>query len=293
MAHVAIVGPGAIGCVLAAWLAETGRHRVKLCARTPFEGELRVETPARMLVSSPRVITERAHAERADWILVATKASDSAAAAEWFAPLGAAAPIAIVQNGVEHVERFLPFAPRERLVPVMVHVPAERVAPNRVRQRGPARLVAAENDDGRAFAALFAGTEVRVELTRDLTTVLWRKLCLNVAGALPALVLEPAGVLRDEALGEAARALVRECIAVGRAEGAVLDDEFAESVLAELRALPTDNVNSLHADRLAGRPMELDARNGAVVRLGRKHGLATPCNQMVVALLERLGRQRR
>lgn len=293
MAHVAIVGPGAIGCVLAAWLAESGRHRVTLCARTPVEGELHVETPERTLVSRPRVITDRAHAAPADWILVATKTYDSAAAAEWFAPLGGAAPIAIVQNGVEHVARFLPFATRERLVPVMVHVPAERDAPNRVRQRGPALLVGTEDEHGRALAALFAGTEVKVELTRDLTTVLWRKLCINVVGALPALVLEPAGVLHDEALGETARALVRECIAVGRAEGAVLAGELAESVLAEYRAGPRDLVNSLHADRLAGRPMEIDARNGAVVRLGQKHGIATPANQMAVALLARLGHSRR
>lgn len=46
------------------------------------------------------------------------------------------------------------------------------------------------------------------------------------------------------------------------------------------------SVNSLHADRLAGRPMEVDARNGAVVRFGAKHGIATPLNKAVVALLE-------
>jgi len=100
-------------------------------------------------------------------------------------------------------------------------------------------------------------------------------------------VLEPAGVLHDEELGDVARALVRECVAVARAEGAVLDDALAEDVLAEYRAGPRDAVNSLHADRLAGRRMEVDARNGAVVRLGRKHGIATPANQLVALLLER------
>jgi 2-dehydropantoate 2-reductase len=42
----------------------------------------------------------------------------------------------------------------------------------------------------------------------------------------------------------------------------------------------------MHADRIAGRQMEIDARNGAVVRFGRKHGIATPVNQMIVALLD-------
>lgn len=47
-----------------------------------------------------------------------------------------------------------------------------------------------------------------------------------------------------------------------------------------------DSINSIHADRIAGRPMEIDARNGIIVRLGRKHGIPTPINEMVVALLE-------
>jgi 2-dehydropantoate 2-reductase len=51
------------------------------------------------------------------------------------------------------------------------------------------------------------------------------------------------------------------------------------------RSLP-DSINSLHADRLAGRSMEIDARNGVIVRLGRRHGIATPVNEMIVALLE-------
>ena len=92
--------------------------------------------------------------------------------------------------------------------------------------------------------------------------------------------------MRSEDIGEVARQIVRECIAVGRAEGAQLGDEVAEAVLAAYRASPVDSVNSLHADRLAGRPMEIDARNGVIVRLGRKHGIPTPDNQMAVALLE-------
>jgi 2-dehydropantoate 2-reductase len=81
---------------------------------------------------------------------------------------------------------------------------------------------------------------------------------------------------------------MRECIAVARAEGAALDDSMIEGTLDIFRKGPADILNSLHADRLAGRRMEIDARNGAVVRFGRKHGIPTPCNQMVVALLEKL-----
>jgi 2-dehydropantoate 2-reductase len=144
---------------------------------------------------------------------------------------------------------------------------------------------------GREFSALFAGTSAEIYLEPDFQTVAWRKLCLNAAGALPAIMLQPAGVFREEAIGEVARQIIRECIAVGRAEGAKLNDEDADDVLKMCRASAPDSINSLHADRLAGRPMEIDARNGVIVRLGKKHGIPTQSNQMAVALLEAMSRK--
>jgi 2-dehydropantoate 2-reductase len=291
MSRIAIIGPGAVGATIAAWLGRTGRHEIFLCARRPLSG-LTVETTAGIITAQPTTLTDPATAPAADWVLVTTKAYDAAGAAAWFPRLGATgAPVAILQNGVEHRERFAPYLSTDRIVPVVVDVPAERSGQNQVRQCGPGLLTVADVPRGREFAALFSGTALTVTLTPDFTTAAWRKLCLNSAGAISALVLQPAGILRDELLGEVARDLVRECIAVGRAEGAGLEDELVETVLRNYRAAPPDAINSLHADRLAGRPMEIDARNGAIVRLGRKHGIPTPCNRMAVALLTALAKQ--
>jgi 2-dehydropantoate 2-reductase len=103
---------------------------------------------------------------------------------------------------------------------------------------------------------------------------------------LSALVLQPAGVVRGEKMGELALQIIRECAAVARAEGAVLEDDVADLVLTAQRTAPADSINSMLADRQAGRPVEIDARNGVIVRLGRKHGIATPMNCMAVALME-------
>ena len=103
---------------------------------------------------------------------------------------------------------------------------------------------------------------------------------------LSALVLQPAGVVRGEALGDVALQIIRECAAVARAEGANLEENVADVVLAAQRVAPADSINSMLADRQAGRPVEIDARNGVIVRLGRKHGIATPANTVTVALME-------
>ena len=68
-------------------------------------------------------------------------------------------------------------------------------------------------------------------------------------------------------------------------QGARLEDSIGEKVLAGYRAGPQDSVNSLLADRLAGRQTEIEARNGVIVRLGELHEIPTPANRMAVALM--------
>lgn len=279
-----------MGGVVAATLTQAGRHELTLCARRAL-GELTVGLPSGSVKFSPPVITEPAQARPVDWVLVATKAYDCAGAAAWFAGLlGPTTCVAVLQNGVEHRERFAAWLPAERILPVMVDIPAERSEPRRIAQRGPGVMVAPAGEAGARFAELFAGTTLRVTTTTDFRSVVWRKLCLNAPGAINALLLKPTGVFHDEAIGRLALAMVRECMAVGRAEGAVLEENLPESILANCRAAPRDSMNSLHADRAAGRPMEVDARNGAVVRFGRKHGIPTPCNEMAATLLAASGR---
>ena len=291
MARVAVVGVGAIGGVLAALLETMGRHEITLCTRRALE-ELIVTTPEAVVRVKARNLTdpkqaEGAQAEAVDWVLVATKTYDAGGAGAWLRVLAAnGAAVAVVQNGVEHRERFAPYVQAERIVPVVIDCPVERQPDGTVAQRGAARMKVEEGRLGREFAELFMGSKAEIELTEDFKTAAWRKLCINAPGALNALTMKPAGVLRDEAMGRLALEMVRECVAVGRAEGARLDDSVGQQVLDGYRAQPRDSINSMLADRMAGRPMEIDARNGVIVRLGEKHGIATPLNRMAAAVLE-------
>jgi 2-dehydropantoate 2-reductase len=285
MSSIALIGPGAVGGVIAGSLEQRGEHEVVLCARRPV-GELSVGLMTVEVNFAPTVLTDPAQGRPMDWVFVATKAYDAAGAAAWFGRLvGPQTRVAILQNGVEHRERFATWLKSEQIVPVMVDIPAERPTSGRIVQRGPGKMIVPAGTDGANFARLFTGTAISVTETPDFKSAVWRKLCLNSVGAINALLLKPAGVFHDEAIGRLALAMAHECLLVGRAEGAVLEDSLPATILSNCRAAPADSVNSLHADRAAGRPMEVDARNGAIVRFGRKHGIATPCNEMAVALL--------
>jgi 2-dehydropantoate 2-reductase len=283
---IALIGPGAIGATIACWLAQSPDLDVTLCARTPVDG-LVVETPDGRIEAAAMVLTDPALARPADWVLVCTKTYDSAGAAPWLEWLvGPQTRVAVLQNGVEHVARFSPYVPAQRIVPAMVDIPAERSAPGRVWQRREGVVLVPEGADGDDFAALFDHTRLKVATAPDFRSVLWRKLAVNCAGAVNGLVLKPHGISRDPGIAALMHGLVEECVAVGRAEGADLDDGMARRIVEGYQASPADAINSLHADRMAGRPMEYDARNGIIVRLGERHGIATPLNALAVTLLK-------
>ncbi len=290
MARIAVVGAGAIGGVVASLLHTAGRHELFLCTRRPLS-ELVVETREGPLRVDATMWTNPEEAHPVDWVVVATKAYDAAGAAKWLENLWERdTPVAILQNGVEHRERFAPYVPESNIVPVIVDCPAERRSPELVIQRGPMSLKVPATQSGADFVELFQGTAADAVAVPDWMTVAWRKLCHNSAGAISALLAKPNEALHDEAIGETAREIVRECVAVGRAEGAQLEDTVPEEVLAAYRKAAPDGVNSMLADRIAGKPMEIDARNGAIVRAGKKHAIPTPCNQMVVALLNAMAK---
>ena len=285
MSAITLIGPGAIGGMVAAQLCQNPRNDVTVVARTPFS-KLWLDTPDGELQANPRIVSQPGDTEPADWVLVATKAYDSESAATWFASLvGERTTVAVLQNGVNHVERFSAWLPRERILPVIVDCPTERVAAGHIRQRGPALLTVPSGELADGFQALFADTGVTCKQSDDFTSMAWWKLCINAAGVVNALVLQPARIAHDEAAAKVMRAIVEETAAVGRAEGAQLSPNIADEVIDIYRGQPPDSVNSLHADRAAGRPMEIDLRNGVVVELGEKHGIATPYNDMAVSLL--------
>lgn len=281
---IAVIGAGAIGSTLGAWLIREDSLDVVFCVRTPFE-QLEVESPEGTLRSAPTLWDAPAQAEPVDWVLVTTKTYDSPGAWDWLQKLaGPRTRVAVIQNGVEHLSRFPGLNPG-LVVPVIIDVPAERKAPGRVLQRRNGIMTVPAGPLGEEFRELFTASPIDMALTDDWVTVAWRKLAINCAGAVNALTLKPEGISHDPEAAELILGLVRECLAVGRAEGASLPDDLPELVLDHCRKGPKDGVNSILADRLAGRRTEADARNGVIVRRGELHGVDTPLNRMADIVL--------
>ncbi len=290
MTSIAIVGPGAIGGTVAAWLSQNPQFDVSVCVRTPIT-DLVVETPQGTITATPKVLTDASQASPVDWVLVATKTYSVESTRPWLEALcGPQSRVAIIQNGVEHVGLFEHLVPAEKLVPVMINLPASRSAPGRIVQSRHGIIAVPAGQNGEDFAALFAGTEIEAAAHEDFVSQLWIKLCGNCAAAVPALTLRATGPVWSADLEAIIRGMTEECAAVGRAEGADIPQSVIEEAVERSRTMAEGALSgSIHADRLAGHDMEIDARNGVIVRLGEKHGIPTPMNKVVVTLLAAAG----
>lgn len=297
--RVAVVGIGSIGGIVAGCLAEAGRHQILACSRRPV-GRLVLERDGAAVAPALEGLRDLSAARGVapvDWLLVCTKTHDTAAAGPWLAALsGPATRVAVLQNGLGHRERVAPFVGAAAVLPVLVYFNGERLAPagegeTRVRlsQVAAQDFAAADTPEGRAFAALFEGTPLRVALSADLTTLLWRKLLLNaVANPISALARRRQAVFRRPDVQALALGVLREAVAVGRAEGADLAGDEAERTLATLLGYPPETGTSMYFDALAGRGLEVEALTGSLVAAGRRHGIDTPLNATLLALLRAL-----
>jgi len=136
--------------------------------------------------------------------------------------------------------------------------------------------------------ARFAAAEVPVTLSPDVMAELWRKLMVNCAyNAVSGLAQLPYGAMAAvPAVLELQRAVVREVVAVARAEGVALDLDASLQTMAQLAAAMPAQRSSTAQDMARGKPSEIDHLNGTVLRRGAAHGVATPVNQALHALVK-------
>jgi 2-dehydropantoate 2-reductase len=285
---IAVIGLGSIGGVAAGCLRDADNHDVVICARQPV-AKLTLERPDKTITTALRTLTDPEQATRVDWVLVCTKTQQTASTAPWLARLcDSSTRVAVLQNGIGHVERLAPFVGNATVVPTIVYYNGERLAQDRVRIRpvGAQDLAVADDADGRDFVQLMQDTSLRIEPSDDFATLSWRKLLINaVANPVTALTSQRQAVFRREDIKALCVDILEEASAVGRAAGAKLDADEPAQIMARLLTYPPEAGTSMYFDRMAGRALEVEALTGAIVAAGQRHGIATPLNGALAALL--------
>lgn len=283
---IALIGPGAIGATVAAYLHAAG-HPVLLCGHTARESiEVRPDDHDPIVAPGP-VHTDPAEVDGpVDVVFIAVKDTQNEQAGAWLARLcNDRTVVCALQNGVEQVERVGRFCPSSTVVPAAVWISSEIQPPGWVRVRNEPRLVLPDTDAAATLAELLRGAGVTVELDPDFSTAAWHKLLVNAVVAFMVLTGRRAGIFRRDDVAALGRRYLAECLAVARAEGANLGDEVIDEIVGMLSEAPPDITTSMLTDREANRPLEWDIRNAVILRKAVAHGLATPISEVLVPLL--------
>ncbi len=294
-----MLGAGGVGGYFGARLALAG-HDVRFIARGAHAeamraGGLRVTSDlgdARLLPVA--VFTATRDVGEVDLVVVAVKLWDTEAAARTIRPmLGASTVVMSLQNGIEKDEAVAGVVGRERVLGGVTYVLANLAEPGLVVHSGNLQRVrVGELDGGRsarvdAVVAAFVDGGIDAAASADIRRATWEKFIFLAANsAVTAVTRQTIGTLRTCA---ATRALLgdamREVVALARAEGVPIADDFVDERLRFVETLPEGGRASMAQDLLRGGRLELDWLSGAVVRRAERLGLATPVHRTLYAAL--------
>ncbi|MBT2407842.1 MULTISPECIES: 2-dehydropantoate 2-reductase [unclassified Streptomyces] len=297
---IAVVGAGAVGGYFGGRLAAAG-HDVRFLARGENLAALRraglrvTNGSTDWSVPGVRASDDPDDIGQVDYVLLCVKTSQLPATIDTLGPLvGETTAVVTVQNGVEAPEQVAAAIGRDRVLPGLVRVVATTVGPGEIRHVGPpGALGFAEWDSGVSdrvtrLREVLRDASVTVPEPSDIWADLWAKF----------LLVAPIGSLGaatgGATIGELrSRPGTRNMLIAGMGEiyetgiklGIELPADSVDTATELMDRQSPDVTSSLQRDILAGRPSELEAWTGAVVRLAGRAGLSAPVHEMLYELL--------
>jgi len=296
---LAILGPGALGCLLAARLHEAGEtvclvdYQKERAARLLRQG-LEIQSLAGTLRHVRLPVALASEVGPCEVTIVAVKAHQTPTAARNLPVLMAAGGLALtLQNGLGNLEAMARVVGPQRLLAGVALLGVTRQDEGRIIHAGAGPIFigvpAGSQVPGAELTALvklFQQAGLECQAQDDIEAVLWEKLVVNVGiNPLTALLRVPNGALLElPHVWELAVAAATEAQAVACAAGLNLRGAAAER-LRQVAVATAANRSSMLQDMLAGRPTEIEALNAQVVARGRALGLPTPVNDLLTRLV--------
>lgn len=301
--RIAVYGTGGVGGYFGGRLAQIGQD-VTFIARNENLAALR-SSGLRVGSISGDFVIDRVKATNnpaevgvVDYVLCCVKAWQLPAAAKAIKPMVGPDTLVIpLQNGVEAPDQLSVELDPQNVLGGLCAIVAFQSGPGHIKHSGANPLIRFGHLDNHADPRVNALSEmfnhcsgVKSSIPDDILVALWLKFMLITPwSGLGAVSRAPIGVLMEqpetrELLVEAAEEVYR----VDIARGIELPDDSVQKTLDTLAEITPNSTTSMQRDLIRGRPSELDAQNGAVVRLGHEVGIETPVNRFFLYSLRSL-----
>ena len=296
---IAVMGAGGVGGYFGGLLARAG-HNVTFIARGPHleairSNGLRVESGNDGIFTVPGNATDDpTSAGPQDLVLFTVKMYDNEDAIRAIGPMvGPDTIVLTLQNGIDNGERLVEMYGADRVMIGSAYLEGRISEPGVVTQGGPGAASFGErtigiSERGERLYQVFREAGWRVDLLENMTGMLWKKFAyLSGSAGVCAASGCAYGELRTvPETRDAIEAAIAEALAVGEASGAPLEPDSLEWSMNALDNFPATGMASLAKDFAEGRPVELEGLTGVVIRMGREHGVPTPVNDALYAVLK-------
>jgi len=287
--HAIVLGAGAIGSYYGALLST--KVDVLLIGR---RDHVEIINNGSLVVSgSPggrfriRASTELRDVPQDSLMLLTTKAHDSEAVIKGVRRiLKPDTTILVLQNGLGNEALVSALVgPGVEVVRGLASSGVEFLVPGRIEVKFSGETVLPKTQACERMKRLFDSCGLETRLAERMDVEIWRKLTLNcVINPLTALFRVPNKEIAHDSLREIRHRIVDECMRMAKEEGVVLESSLHEEVNTATTSY--SNKSSMCQDIIKGRKTEIDFLNGRVSELGKKHGIPTPINDVLTALIK-------
>ena len=293
--RIAFVGIGALGGYFGGRLAKAGNDVIFIARGAMLEAlrkdGLRVESPlGDFALPKVQATGDPTAVGYVDAIFVTTKAWQVTEAAQQIRSTIAPETVVVpLQNGVEAYDQLAAVLGSEHVLEGMCHVLAMVTSPGVVRHAGAKALITiGERNNVRTprlekLVECLSSAEIDTRVPDNIQLALWEKFEFVASfGAVGAITRAPAGVIRSlPATRSLLERAAREIVGLARATGIPMPSESVVGTMKLVDSAPPDGSSSMQRDLVAGRPSELEAQSGSVVRLGRACNFPTPVHEVI------------
>jgi 2-dehydropantoate 2-reductase len=297
--RIAVVGAGGVGGYFGGRLAAEGTDVTFVARGAHFDAMrqkgLRINSATGdVTIEKVKVVDDIGKVGPVDLVIVAVKLWDTEQVAATLKPfVEQGATIVSFQNGVHKDEVLSKYIPATSLIGGVCYIAAVIGEPGIISHHGTMqRLVFGEYDGTRTARAqsllqecLVAG--INADISNEIERLIWEKYVFLVGfSGATSVIRQTIGLIRENTSTRTFLLdLMREVVAVGRAKGVPLREDYAEDRLAFCDTLPASMTSSMHHDLERGNRLELPWLSGGITEFGKQLGVSTPMNRAVADIL--------
>ena len=288
---IGIIGVGAIGSVIAKALLVNDQNLLKFYTRTS-KTEIKIEYNSKLEIHPIKCESTPYSNDKLDWVIICLKAHQITAASSLLEVLiGENTKVAVIRNGINLVVDLLPFSSPEYILPCIIDCPVQPKENDIYWQIKHPIITTKTSSLANDFSNLFRSTDITINQVEDFNTEIWKKLIESSAlGSILCLTGQTCHIFTDPKILDIYKQLVKEGIEVALADGAHIEVDFEEQLILKLKKYPADKGSSMLTDRILGKRIEIEAKNGAIAKMAKKYNIAAPLNDLFCTLLEKINR---